>query len=294
MKSPFSKSVVFGLALSTCAWWVSPSVAQEISPASSTRVEFDLPSEPATPGPASTGLNADQVRAIVRDELQRNPKLLVEAINAYMAEEQKKKEASALEQTLAVKDLVTASMDYPFTGNANGAVEVYYYFDSNCSYCKKLEPQLTKFVKDNPDVKLVHREMPILYTSGSNTSSSYAAQVGGVFFAKFPGKYEALHIALMKNKVGMSNSDIDRAVIDLLGPAEGAKLIQDAVDVDGNQTAKAVSDRISATLDTVRKAGITGTPFVFVKRGDGIMNGLDADAYGALTRMANKSRALAN
>jgi protein-disulfide isomerase len=286
MKSIFSKTLKVGLLLSASAASVSPALSQQISPASSTAVEFVLP--PASTAAASAGLTGDQVRAIVRDEIQSNPKMLLDAINAYMAEEQKKKDEDSHAETLAAVDIITASKDYPFTGNATGKVEVFYYFDVNCTYCKKLEPQLTKFVKDNPDVKLVHREMPILAAS-----SNYAAQINGVFFAKYPGKYEALHVGLMKFKPGMSNSDIDRTVIDLLGPVEGAKLIQEAVDVDRDPLAKAVSERVTATLDTARKAGIGGTPFLFVKGSKGIMRGASDNAYDELTQMVVQARALA-
>jgi protein-disulfide isomerase len=252
-----------GLLLSASVTSVSPALSQQISPASSTGVEFALP--PASTAAAAAGLTADQVRAIVRDEIQNNPKMLLDAINAYMAEEQKKKDEDSHAETLAAVDIITASKDYPFTGNATGKVEVFYYFDVNCTYCKKLEPQLTKFVKDNPDVKIVHREMPIL----------------------------ALHVGLMKFKPGMSNSDIDRTVIDLLGPVEGAKLIQEAVDVDGDPLAKAVSERITGTLDTARKASIGGTPFLFVKGSNGIMRGASDNAYDELTQMVVQARALA-
>jgi protein-disulfide isomerase len=287
MKYPFSKALMIGLLLSASIVTVSPALSQQISPASSTGVEFALP--PETTAAASAGLTADQVRAIVRDEIQNNPKMLLDAINTYMAEEQKKKDEDSHAATLAAVDIITASKDYPFTGSASGKVEVFYYFDVNCTYCKKLEPQLTKFVKDNPDVKLVHREMPILAAS-----SNYAAQINGVFFAKYPGKYDALHVALMKFKPGMSNSDIDRTVIDLLGPVDGAKLIQEAVDVDGDPVAKAVSERVTATLDTARKAGIGGTPFLYVAGSNGIMRGASDNAYDELTQMVVQARALAH
>lgn len=258
--------------------------APEISPASATAIELSIPAQ----ADAAAGLSSDELRAIVRDEIQKNPKLILDALNSYMAEEQKKKDQGASTATLANKDIITVSEGYPFTGNPDGKIEVFYYFDVNCGYCKKLEPELTKFVKDNPDVKLVHREMPF-----QAASSNYAAQINGVFFAEHPAQYGDLHVALMKKRSGISNSEIDRAVVDLLGPVEGPRLIQQAVDVDRDPVAKAVSDRITATLDTARKAGIGGTPFVFVAGSDGIMRGASDNAYNDLTQMVVNARALA-
>lgn len=234
------------------------------------------------------GLTIDQVRAIVRDEIKKNPKLILDAVNAYSAQEQQNQETANREMTLANKDLITVSEGYPAFGNVDGKVSIYYFYDVNCTYCKKLEPELARFVSDNRDVKMILREMPILAES-----SHYAAQVGGVMAALYPKEYPQFHSQLMALKPGMSNSDIDRAVVNVLGPVNGSEILGRALQVDSDEIAKAVAARVAATLETAGKAKINGTPFVFVGGSDGMLRGASATAYDDLTKMVTNARALA-
>lgn len=234
-------------------------------------------------------LSIEQVRAIVRDEIRKNPKLILDAVNAYTAEEQKNKESADRQTTLDNKALITVSAGYPSFGNSEGSVSLFYFYDVNCTYCKKLEPALVRFVADNPDVKLVLREMPILADS-----SHYAAQIGGVLAEVYPESYPKFHAELMALKPGMTNGDIDRTVVNVLGPVKGPELLGRALQVDSDYAARAVAERISATLETASKAKINGTPFVFVGGSDGMLRGASDTAYDDLSMMVRDARALAN
>lgn len=237
---------------------------------------------------SSAGLTIDQIRAVVRDEIRKNPKLILDAVNAYNMEEQKNREVEARNNTLANKDLIAVSEGYPVIGNPEGVVSLYYFYDVNCGYCKKLEPELARFVRDNQDVRLVMREMPILAPS-----SHYAAQVGSVFAVLFPEQYPTFHDQLMKLPAGMKNGDIDRKVIEVLGPSKGSELLGRALLVDSDEVAKAAAARIAKTLEVAGAASINGTPFVFVEGSDGMLRGASNTAYDELGQMAKDARALA-
>lgn len=258
------------------------SFAQSAETSLSTSIEVPAASAPAD------GLTIDQIRALIRDEIRKNPKLILDSVEAYSAEEQRNKETADREATLTNKDLIAVSEGYPTLGNSEGAVSIYYFYDVNCTYCKKLEPDLARFVADNSDVKLVLREMPILADS-----SHYAAQVGGVFAALYPKEYPKFHSEVMALKPGMSNSDIDRTVVSILGPMNGSELLSRALQVDSDELAKAVAGRVAATLETAAKSKINGTPFVFVAGSNGMLRGAASTAYGDLSAMVRDARALA-
>ncbi len=243
---------------------------------------------PANAETVVTGLSIDQVRAIVRDEIRKNPKLILDAVAQYTAQQQQDQQAEASKTTMANKSLIEDGVGYPVLGDASGKVTLYYFFDYNCHFCKKLEPELARFASDNPDVKIVFRNMPILAPS-----SHYAAEVAGVFAVMFPEKYGDLHAALMKIPPGMSNEDIDKTVVAVIGQEKAASVIEKASQTDTDATAKVVAARIAKTLDTAQKAAITGTPFVFVSGSDGMLRGAADTAYDDLTKMANDARALA-
>src|SRR5215469_6371831 len=52
--------------------------------------------------------------------------------------------------------------DVPVAGNPDGDVTIVEWFDYNCPYCRKLEPELRQVVQDDGKVRLVWKDWPIL------------------------------------------------------------------------------------------------------------------------------------
>jgi protein-disulfide isomerase len=242
-------------------------------------------------------LTEDRVRELVREEIKANPALVIDAIksdtgsvlaalNTYLEGQRVADEKNRDVKTLAAEPRLTKSEGYPFIGNPNGKVELFYYFDVNCHYCKQLEPELDRFVADNPDVKVIHREMPILADS-----SRYGAELSGLLFAKYPEKYAELHHLLMSLKPGMSPDDIDAALNSILGLEKAAPIIAAARNPKASAEAQAVAERVAESLAAATEAGVTGTPFVMVKDSGLILRGAAADSYAQFQSMATKARA---
>src|SRR5271155_4619451 len=66
------------------------------------------------------------------------------------------------DETVLTEALVLRDPDIPVAGNANGDITIVEYFDFNCPYCRKLEPELRQVVQDDGKVRLVLKEWPIL------------------------------------------------------------------------------------------------------------------------------------
>src|SRR5271154_6608477 len=58
--------------------------------------------------------------------------------------------------------LVLRDPDVPVTGNINGDITIVEYFDYQCPYCRKLEPELRQVVQDDGKVRLALKDWPIL------------------------------------------------------------------------------------------------------------------------------------
>lgn len=78
----------------------------------------------------------------------------------------------------------------PVGGNPNGDVTIVAFFDYNCPFCKKAEPELAKIVRQDGRIRLVFKDWPIL-----TDASTYGAQLA--LAAKYQGKYQAAHDALL-------------------------------------------------------------------------------------------------
>src|ERR1700677_3449011 len=93
------------------------------------------------------------------------------------------------DETVLTEALVLRDPDIPVAGNANGDVTIVEYFDFNCPYCRKLEPELRQVVQDDGKVRLVLKDWPIL-----GPVSVAAARMA--LATKYQDKYVAAHDAL--------------------------------------------------------------------------------------------------
>lgn len=78
----------------------------------------------------------------------------------------------------------------PVAGNQKGDLTIVTFFDYNCPFCKKAEPALERVVAEDGHIRLVYKDWPIL-----TKASVYGAQLA--LAAKYQGKYDAVHAALM-------------------------------------------------------------------------------------------------
>jgi protein-disulfide isomerase len=58
--------------------------------------------------------------------------------------------------------LVLRDPEIPATGNLGGDITIVEYFDYQCPYCRKVEPELRQVVQDDGKVRLVFKDWPIL------------------------------------------------------------------------------------------------------------------------------------
>ena len=78
----------------------------------------------------------------------------------------------------------------PVSGNPKGDLTIVAFLDYNCPFGTKAEPDLTRLVKADGRIRLVHKDWPIL-----GDASVYGAQLA--LAAKYQGRYDAVHRALM-------------------------------------------------------------------------------------------------
>src|SRR3984893_11064821 len=94
------------------------------------------------------------------------------------------------DETVLTEALVLRDPDIPVIGNANGDITIVEWFDYNCPYCRKLEPELRQVVQDDGKVRLVLKDWPIL-----GPVSKVAARMA--LAAKYQDKFGAAHDAMM-------------------------------------------------------------------------------------------------
>src|ERR1700683_5081049 len=127
--------------------------------------------------------------------------------------------AESDDETVLTEALVWRDPDIPVAGNPDGNITIVEYFDFNCPYCRKLEPELRQVVQDDGKVRLVLKDWPIL-----GPVSVAAARMA--LATKYQDKYVVAHDALfavssrlteprIRELLAAAGIDVDRAARDL-------------------------------------------------------------------------------
>jgi protein-disulfide isomerase len=136
--------------------------------------------------------------------------------------------------------------EIPAAGNPQGDVTIVEYFDYNCPYCRKLEPELRQVVQDDGKVKLVYKDWPVL-----GPVSIAAARMA--LATKYQDKYLVAHEALMSTASRLSEPRIR----ELLANA-GIDIDRAAKDLETN--AKVIDAILARNNDQATAFGFRGTP----------------------------------
>lgn len=209
----------------------------------------------------------EKVQVIVKDYLTKNPEVLSQAL----AELIKRKaptvaaapRAAEPEAPVAAvrerQEQILRSPHQVVLGNPNGKVTMVEFFDYNCGFCKRALADMQTLLKDDPELRIVLKEFPIL-----GPGSLEAAQVAVAVRMQDPAgrKYLAFHQALLQQR-----GAVDRKAA--LAAAKDAGLDVDRIarDLDDPE----VQITIAETHMLARDLGINGTPAYVI--GDKIVPG---------------------
>jgi len=188
-----------------------------------------------------------RIEQVVHDYLLEHPEILPQAIEKLRANE-------SLKQLEPIVDKVMAPYPGAVLGNPNGTVTLVEFSDFACTFCRHSEADLEALIAENPDLKVVIRQLPIIAPTSPD-----AARWG--LAAAAQGKYAAFHKAMfaagrtdaatIQGVARMAGLDLARAQQDLANPA--------------------VQKEIETNIEYARRLGFDGTPSWII--GDQIMQG---------------------
>jgi protein-disulfide isomerase len=158
--------------------------------------------------------------------------------------------AQSDEDNVLTEALVLRDPDIPVAGNADGDITIVEYFDYQCPYCRKLEPELRQVVQDDGKVRLVWKDWPILGPVSVVASRMALA-------CKYQDKFTKAHEALM----GVSSKLTEPRIRELLA---GAGIDVDRCIRDLATNAKTIDAILARNNDQASAFGFKGTPSFIV------------------------------
>src|SRR3546814_4923274 len=96
------------------------------------------------------------------DLLLVHPEVLVEALRRYEQQQQAAEARRQAEAIAALAGQLTADPRDPVIGNPQGDVTLVEFFDYRCGYCKRMTGTLAKLIEEDPQLRVVMKEFPIL------------------------------------------------------------------------------------------------------------------------------------
>jgi protein-disulfide isomerase len=192
---------------------------------------------------APGGAERAQIETVVHDYVLAHPEIIPEAMRRL----QDRENGSIVAANRAA---IVDPFGSAWAGNPRGDVTVVEYFDYNCGYCRAALPVIDQLLKDDPGVRIVYRDFPILAPSSRDAARASLA-------AAQQGKYRAFHDALY------AAGPVSTATI----AAAAARTGVDTAHVDD----AAIDAELAKNMEIAQKLGLNGTPSWVV--GDRILSG---------------------
>ena len=182
-----------------------------------------------------------EIEAIIKDYFLKHPEMI--------------EQLQALAQSEKVKRLVTENREVLLNsprqvtlGNPKGDVTMVEFFDYNCGYCKRALEDMMTLMKNDPNLRVVLKEMPVL-----SQGSIEAAQVGvGVAMQDKSGKrYLDFHTKLLTGR-----GQVDKARALAVAKEVGADMAKIEKDMNGAEVKAALQESFALA----EALGFQGTP----------------------------------
>jgi len=185
-----------------------------------------------------------EVETMLRDYILNNGDVIIESVNKFQARQEEEANKKASEKAKVLIEQLKSDKNLAYAGNPDGDVMVVEFFDLHCGYCKKAFTEIQTLLKEDPNVKVVFYDMPILGPD-SYTASKWSLA------AKKQGKYFPYHAALIQHQ-GEYTEDVLTKLAKDVG-LDTDQLKKDAAD-------PAIEEEIKEHLKMAQELGINGTP----------------------------------
>ena len=182
---------------------------------------------------------------MIENFLMGDPKILQRMSLALDTTLQAEERSQATTAIASMQDAIFNDPGQVVLGNPDGDVTLVEFFDYNCGYCRAALPDLAALLADDPNLRVVLKEFPIL----SNESID-AARIA-VLVGEADVDYWTFHEALFT-----SRSQVDKQV----ALAAAADLGLSPVSLELDMGTEAVSQTIQTSYEIARALNITGTP----------------------------------
>ncbi len=193
---------------------------------------------------ALTKAQTKQIDALIHDYLVSHPEVIMESLQAAQDKADADRHAEAEGALGKHREALLHDPTSPVMGNPDGDTTLVEFFDYRCPYCKSSASTLAELIKNDPKLRVVMKEFPVL-----GPESTYASHVALV--AARHGKYAEFHDMVLGYKGKLD----DATTLDL-----AAQIGLDPKQTKAEATDPKLDTIIKANIDLAHVLAIDGTP----------------------------------
>ena len=223
----------------------------------------ESPSVPAQPA-------LDQA---IEQYIRSHPEVIEQAMQALDVKRQRDEKLRVRQAIATHQEELLRDPASPVSGNLNGDVTVIEFFDYRCGYCKRVASAVMQLQKDEPGVRVVYKDFPIL-----GEVSVFGARAA--LAAREQGKHQVFHEAMLT-----SENELTREEVLAIAQRVGLDIKKLEVDLQAPEWQAAI-DRNHALAKLL---GISGTPG-FVVGNEVYPGALELAGLKALVKQARTKR----
>jgi protein-disulfide isomerase len=142
--------------------------------------------EPTTPADPASDQTLEQA---IERYIRSHPEVIEQSLQSLEVKRQDSERQRARAAIATRQNDLLNDPSSPVSGNPAGDITLVEFFDYRCGYCKRVAGAVTQLQKDNPRVRVVYKDFPIL-----GESSELAAKAA--LASRAQGKHQAFHEAL--------------------------------------------------------------------------------------------------
>lgn len=239
-----------------------PALRRALSGLAAAAVAASLAAAPAAGADdALDDTQARAVEALIERYIAENPDKIIESVRAWNARQEEARRTEAETNLVTLRDEILNDPGSPVAGNPDGDVTIVEFFDYRCGYCKQSLDMVLAMMEEDPKVRVVFKEFPILSPQSRQAARAALA-------ARRQGGYLSFHVALM----GARGTFDDEQIFDIASEV-GLDVARLAADMEAPE----VAAQIDSVNELARALDIGGTP-AFIVGGEIFHGAIDADA----------------
>lgn len=150
----------------------------------------------------------DLTDAVIERYIRAHPEVIVQSLQAMEAKRRAELQERQRVALATKQDELLHDPSSPVSGNPKGEITLVEFYDYRCGYCKRAASAVTQLQREDPRVRVVYKDFPIL-----GEPSELAAKAA--LASQAQGKHQVFHEALLASHADMTKDEILKIAADV-------------------------------------------------------------------------------